>query len=203
MIYLDIETLDFFQDEHIKALPRTEQLKAIRFGCAVTYCADTDCWKEWAASETLDLWRYLSTHAPVVGWNIADFDLPIIYHQSGWAVWDTTQPATIDLFAEIRRTTGRWYKLEDVCQWKLGRGKLANGQKAAEWLRSGDSALVRKAFEYCRYDVELTVSLHSRLLSGEPLRLLPRPVRQELNELRWTLDGCERLPDESGAVSIR
>lgn len=202
-VYCDIETLDFFSDPHIKSLPRAEQLQAIRFGCAVTYCADANTWKEWTLEETFDLWHYLKVHAPVVGWNIVDFDLPIIYHTSGWAVWDNAQPAALDLFAEIRRTTGRWYKLEDVCQANLGRGKLADGQMAAEWLRSGDPALMRKAFEYCRYDVELTVSLHSRLLSGEPLRLLPRPARQELNELLWRLDGYERLPDESGAISLR
>lgn len=33
MIYLDIETLDFFEDAHIKALPREEQLAAMRLGC--------------------------------------------------------------------------------------------------------------------------------------------------------------------------
>lgn len=36
MIYLDIETLDFFSDPHIKSLPRDEQLAAMRLGCAVT-----------------------------------------------------------------------------------------------------------------------------------------------------------------------
>lgn len=44
MIYLDIETLDFFQDEHIKVLPRPIQLAAMRFGLGVTYNDQTTKW---------------------------------------------------------------------------------------------------------------------------------------------------------------
>lgn len=209
MIYLDIETLDFFSDPHIKALPRDQQLAAMKFGCAVTYDAAADEWREWVPGQIIDLYNYLCwCMQPVAGWNIISFDWPVIIgnaQRAGWQVleMETETVRFVDLFAEIRRTTGRWYKLEDVCQWNLGRGKLADGQKAAEWLRTGDPELVRKAMTYCRYDVELTVSLHSRLLSGEYLRLLPRPERQELNELWWRPDAIERLPDATGAVSMK
>lgn len=36
MVFLDIETTTFFQDEHIKALPRDQQIAAMEFGIAVT-----------------------------------------------------------------------------------------------------------------------------------------------------------------------
>lgn len=206
MVYLDIETLDFFSDPHIKSLPRSEQLQAIRFGCAVTYDARADEWLEW--TDALDLCEsILIWGRPIVGWNVQDFDWSVVVSNAEREGWNPLggeyQPQFIDLFDEIRKTTGRWYKLEDVCQWNLGRGKLADGQAAKEWLRSGDPDLVRQAFEYCRHDVELTVSLHSRLLSGEPLRLLPRPARQELNEIRWWLDRHERIPDATGAISTK
>lgn len=206
MVYLDIETLDFFSDPHIKSLPRAEQLQAIRFGCAVTYDARADEWLEW--TDALDLCEsILIWGRPIVGWNVQDFDWSVVVSSAQCAGWNPLggeyQPQFIDLFDEIRKTTGRWYKLEDVCLWNLGRGKLADGQAAAEWLRSGDPDLVRQAFKYCRHDVELTVSLHSRLLSGEPLRLLPRPARQKLNELLWRLDGYERLPDATGSISTK
>ena len=35
-VFLDIETTTWFSDPDIKALPRDQQLKAMRFGCAVT-----------------------------------------------------------------------------------------------------------------------------------------------------------------------
>jgi len=211
MIYLDIETLDFFQDDHIKVLPRDQQLAAMRFGCAVT-AADYDDggeteWFEWTDCNALCGALYVASKQTIVGWNIADFDLPVIKCNaacsSGYA-WQSWEPKTVDLFALIRQATGRWYSLETVAQHNLGRGKLADGQKAAEWLRSGDPALVAKAFEYCRHDVQLTIDLHQMLLRGEPLRLPARAKRQELNEVLWWLDGrTEWIPDALGTVSTR
>lgn len=201
MIYLDIETLDFFQDERIKALPRDKQLKAMRLGVAVT-CNDKNDFATYFPSDLGSLWCELYEADLVVGWNIADFDLPILrYH---WGEADLSRLNCCDIFAEIRTVTGRWYKLEDVAQANLGRGKLADGQKAAEWLRSGDAELIAKAVEYCRYDVQLTVDLHAILLSDQPLRLPPRLARQEINEILFWRDGrVERLPDALGALSTR
>lgn len=209
MLYIDLETLDFFQDEHIKTLPRNEQLAAMRFGCAVTYDAHNDEWNWWKEEQIVDLFNHVVWCCQsVIGWNIIDFDWPIIISNARRAGWNVLEIETetvrlFDLFAEIRRTTGRWYKLEDVCQATLGRGKLADGQKAAEWLRSGDPELARKALNYCRHDVQLVIELHGRLLRGDPLILPPRPARQELNEIRWWLDRQERIPDASGALSLK
>lgn len=210
-VYLDIETTTWFSDPHIKALPRAEQLAAMRFGCGVTATIDLydPSWQEWSESDIAGLYEYLVTcKRLVVGWNIIDFDWPVIMENARRAGVTVLEIETefvqfLDLFAEIRRTTGRWYKLEDVAVANLGRGKLADGQLAAEWLRSGDPDLVRRAIDYCRHDVLLTVSLHSILLRGDPLVLPPRAARQELNEIRWWLDRQERIPDASGALSMR
>lgn len=188
MIYLDIETLDFFQDPHIKALPRSEQLKAIRFGIAVTYDSDTDEWKEWRSEYARLLHGYLRGKA-VAGWNIRSFDLPIIASNADHEFNENAlQYAAFDLFDEIRRTTGRWYKLDVVADANLGRQKLSHGQQATEWLRSGHEQDIAKAFEYCREDVQLVVDLHQHLLDGNPLFLPKRPERKELNDIAWWLD---------------
>lgn len=207
MIYLDIETLDFFQDAHIKSLPRDQQLAAMRFGCAVTYRADLGTWQEWHTEHVVNLYDLLPwCDLPVVGWNIIDFDWPVILHNAerAGATINHTGVTIIDLFDLIRQATGRWYSLEAIAQHNLGRGKLADGQRAAEWLRSGDPAQVAKAMEYCRHDVQLTIDLHQMLLRGEPLRLPPRAKREEINEVLWWLSGkTEWLPDAVGAVSTR
>ncbi len=208
-VYLDIETTTFFQDPEIKALPRAEQLKAMRFGCGVTYNARNDEWRWWMAEEVSELFNYIVwCDCPVIGWNVVDFDWPVIVEntrRNGVTVLEieTETISFLDIFAEIRRATGRWYKLEDVAVANLGRGKLADGQLAAEWLRSGDPDLMRRAMDYCRHDVLLTVGLHSILLRGDPLILPPRAARQESNEIRWWLDRHERVPDASGEVSTR
>lgn len=215
-VFLDIETLDFFQDAHIKALPRDQQLKAMCFGCAVTcfvndeVASDEPVWQEWTANQIDALYHYLCwCNQQICGWNSLAFDWPVIINSAERAgvqlleiEHETVRHA--DLFDFIKQKTGRWYSLEVVAQHNLGRGKLADGQKAAEWLRSGDADLVAKALEYCRYDVQLTMDIAAILKRGEPLRLPPRPQRQELNEvLIWNDGRTERIPDATGAVSTK
>lgn len=207
MIYLDIETLDFFQDERIKSLARAEQLAAIRFGIAVTYWDQRDEWREWLPDQIIELWRYLNTDI-VAGWNIVEFDIPVIEYNLS-AIGHNYVKNTImlfDVFQRIRTQTGRWYKLEVIAQINLERGKSANGQQAAECLRDwhdkGNQASLRKALDYCHLDVELERDLYLHLAEGKPLRLPPRWARQELNEILWWLDGrIERIPDAAGALS--
>ena len=111
---------------------------------------------------------------------------------------------TLDLFADIRQHTGRWYGLGVVSEATLKRSKLADGQKAAEWLRSGDPADFQKAVEYCTADVELVRELYELWFHGSPIILPPRAERGEINLINWWYDGgFERVPDATGAVSTR
>lgn len=212
-IFLDIETTTWFDQPEIKAMPRDQQIKAMRFGCAVTCTVATDgaeLWREWTADQIAELYNYLCwANQPICGWNSLAFDWPVIINsaeRSGVRLLEIEHETVkhIDIFDFIKQKTGRWYNLESVAQHNLGRGKLADGQKAAEWLRSGDPDLVAKALEYCRHDVHLTMDLAAILKRGEPLRLPPRAQRQELNEvLIWNDGRTERVPDASGAVSTR
>lgn len=215
-VFLDIETTTWFDQDHIKALPRDQQIKAMRFGCAVTcfvndeVASDEPVWQEWTANQIDALYHYLCwANQQICGWNSLAFDWPVIINNAERAgvqlleiEHETVRHA--DLFDFIKEKTGRWYSLETVAQANLGRGKLADGQKAAEWLRSGEPDLVAKALEYCRYDVQLTMDLAAILKRGEPLRLLPRAQRQELNEvLIWNDGRTERIPDATGAISTK
>jgi hypothetical protein len=191
MIYLDIETLDFFQDPHIAALPRARQLAAIRFGLAATYDTDSGVWNHWFAGDLAALWDHLAGAEQVVGWNIVSFDLPVIganLARSGCTVQGGNPPCC-DLFDLIRRDTGRWYKLDVVAEANLSRRKLSHGQQASEWLRAGDAESLRLAAEYCQEDVQIVMDLHALLEAGKPLRLPARRQRREHNELLWWLDG--------------
>ncbi len=205
MIYLDIETLDFFQDDHIKSLPRHEQIAAMRFGLAVTIDDVAAKPNIWLASQVLDLYHYLVwCGVPVVGWNIDSFDLPVIVNNARRAGHKHETINTVDLFAKIRTATGRWYGLGAVAESNLNRAKLADGQEAAHWLRSGDPADLQKAIDYCRADVEITKQLHGILTAGNPLRLPPRAARGEINEIMYWGNGrIERIPDALGAVSTK
>ncbi len=99
MLYLDIETLDFFGDESLKHLPRPVQLQAMRFGLATLYndqAIPSAAWSQWWPADVhyplgrvawedgpdepgdlADLWRCLINQT-IVGWNIFDFDLAFL-----------------------------------------------------------------------------------------------------------------------------
>jgi len=218
MIYLDIETLDFFQDAHIKALPRPVQLLAMRFGMATTYDERTTTWTQYwpgkavpldgverlAGDAVLEwLWRSLMGQT-VLGWNIFDFDLPfLMLHlkaegQDAGEQWlDPMQ--VIDLMDLCRRASKafgreRWYKLQDVSMATLGRGKGGDGQQAAQDLASGDPERVAAAAAYCRQDVQLVVDLFAA--ARDTGLLLPaRPARGEIGDLRLWLTGSGTIRD--------
>lgn len=202
-IYWDIETLDFFQDPHIKRLPRAEQIQAIRFGIGVILWPDGMVEYNEPTEMYHDLcWSGYKT----VGWNTLGFDWPIVIASAqrvGYPILEVEHETVqhIDLFDAIRQATGRWYKLDVVADANLSRQKLAHGQQATEWLRSGDPEQIQRCFEYCQEDVQLVADLHAILLSGQPLTLPPRPERGEINEVRIWADGrTEWAPDAGGVV---
>lgn len=204
-IYLDTETTRFFADPEIARLPRAEQIPALAkyFGIGVTY--DTSYgWRSWQAHETPALWNALIGQQ-VVGWNVIWFDVPLV--QQAAVLAGVSDPGldpwfSLDLFAEIRTRTGRWYKLEEVAQVNLGRGKLGDGQQAAIWLRSGDPERIAQAAVYCREDVQLVIDLH--YVAQTAGLLLPARAKDPTPDVfRWWVnaDGSAwKLADAEGRV---
>lgn len=205
LIYLDTETTAFFSDPHIARLPRAEQIPALatHFGVAVSYDT-THGWREWWPEQVRALWHTLRDNQ-IAGWNVIHFDVPLI--QQAAALAGESDPGldpwtALDLFAEIRTHTGRWYKLEEIAQANLGRGKSGDGQSAAEWLRSGDAALRSRAADYCRLDVQLVIDLHA-LAQRDGLILPPRARDVDLATYRYWIsdDGSHwQLAVDGGQV---
>lgn len=131
MLYLDIETLDFFSDPAIARLPRPVQLRAMRFGLATLYddqAPPGTAWSQWWPADTAyplgrvaweggaiepatmgDLWKYLINQV-IVGWNIFDFDIAyLMLHVNAEGDYDGDpwlDPMTlIDLMACLKRAT--------------------------------------------------------------------------------------------------
>lgn len=190
-LYLDIETETFFNDPDLAAMPREAQIMAIPFGLAVTY-VEQGGWKTWFSEDAAALWKVLTFEpVTVVGFNIQQFDLPIIYHSAGarGGAW----PRVVDFFEQIKAATGRYAKLDDVARATLGRSKTADGKQAAQWLRDGE---IDNVVAYCREDVEIVKALHQHALQGEPL-ILPRQFgKYKANETEIAL-----WLDESGQWS--
>jgi hypothetical protein len=188
-ITFDIETLKFFNDTAIKRMPREAQFMALEFGCAVAFIDDERRDYE-GQMGAIDLWNDLMQADTIVTFNGLSFDLPLVAFEyaratGGYPGWP---PATqIDLLDIPKQATGRWYKLEELAQANLGRGKTADGFKAAEWLRSGDPVQMRQALDYCAEDVRLTAALW-RLCLDELLILPPQPAKKKYDGYLLAID---------------
>jgi hypothetical protein len=196
-IYLDIEILDWFSDPEIVKLEKWRQHASLRFGLATTH-TESDGFQVWWPDQVAALYHYIrGADGPLVTWNGDEFDLPYLIVQAikAGATIDpwTELPGSLDLMSLIRQQSKRidgkerWYKLDVIAQSNLGRGKIGHGDEAAEWLRSGDAELVRRAAEYCQDDVQLVMDLHAKLIAGESLICPARPDLREFRELHIKL----------------
>lgn len=176
-LYFDIETLDL--------IPPDRDLSKVRFGIGVTQETGADA-RTWQTVQVSELARYLlnSDAEKIVGWNILDFDLRVLEHNTG-IMLGMLRGCVFDLMHEIRVDTRRWYKLDAIAVANLDRLKIGRGDLAVEWLNSGDPQQIAQAFDYCRDDVELVIQLHEKILRGEPLRLPARATRKEHNDYWW------------------
>lgn len=205
-VYLDTEVSRFFADPDIKALPRSRQLDAIAasFGVGVTY-SERDGWQTW--TNAAELWSHLIGKR-IISWNGTAFDVPVIQKAANLAGYPDAalNPwSELDLFAECRTRTGRWYKLGQIAEANLGRGKIGDGQSASEWLRTGD---FERAAAYCKDDVQLVIDLHL-VAQREGLLLPPKsgdtrdPNFDTTYRLWLNEDGSQwRLRDETRGVEL-
>jgi uncharacterized protein YprB with RNaseH-like and TPR domain len=121
--------------------------------------------------ESLDQLRELlrSCTGPVVTFNGAHFDLPMLDH---WFRGVLGKPLEIvfhyDLMAEIVRVTGRRISLDRICQYTFGEEKLTwDFRDNARVWRDEPHRLI----DYNRVDVDLTHELFRRVLRGQHLFL--------------------------------
>jgi hypothetical protein len=166
-LFLDCETLNSLDDLDMAKLLPQARVNALRFGLAATY-DELFGWRTWTMSLANLLWTHLTmAGVRVVGWDILDYDLPIIRH----AAHHDEPVLALDLAAEINAATGRQYKLDTIARANLGRGKILDTHLVINWLRAGDSASMTKATEHCRSNVHLVMDLLVLSTRGQKLLL--------------------------------
>ena len=106
---------------------------------------------------------------PVVTFNGAHFDLPILDH---WMQGTLSEPLVVrqhyDLMAEIVRAAGRRISLDRLCLYTFGEEKVT-------WDHRGNTRAwaeqPQRLIDYNRVDLDLTHELFMRVLRGEYLFL--------------------------------
>lgn len=193
-IVISTLTLNSFNDPEIMRLPRYKRTAAMQYGYSVTHADGEEEPRVWDRNQAADLWTYLDQPGNcIVGFNVIDFDLPIIQNASGlpYSIWQLT---TVDPFRIIREKTGRWYKQHVLAMINLGHGRGGDGfGDPTDWLRSGDPEQVNRAIEYCKAGVILNREMFAILQSGKPLLLPAQPEREFYDQQYFYLDPYPRF----------
>lgn len=170
IIFLDIETsLTFAQVKAINDNPAMANPIFATFGDWIAVTSQDGVYELWTKPRATELMTHLTT-APVTGWNILSFDLPIVAltaMNQGAINWQTNID-TIDLFALISRQARRqfgvevFYKLEDVAQLNFGFGKDNDSARIPSMFVSNHAAVI----EHCKRDVGLESWIYLQARAG-------------------------------------
>lgn len=135
------------------------------------------------------LFRAFDDADRIVGYNVLDFDFPLLQKYYGVRQrrrYVEHRVKTIDLFHDIRATTGVWLKLNVLLNANEIPAKSSSGSQAVAWWESGERS---KLEAYCMTDVRLTATLAALpsllvpVFPGEPPFVVhPAHARTALSE---------------------
>jgi DEAD/DEAH box helicase domain-containing protein len=97
----------------------------------------------------------LLTATKVIGFNIEEFDYPVLSAYRPEV--NFKKIPTLDLLKEFYKANGFRVSLDNLAQSTLGVGKSADGLAALAWYKEGRMDLIEK---YCRDDVDVTRQLY-------------------------------------------
>lgn len=104
--------------------------------------------------EVPKMFPFLENASQIIGFNILDFDLPVI---NAYYVGKLTQFTTLDLMTDVVQSLGFRIALDDLIRETLGMTKQGHGLLAIEYFKSGE---IEKLKKYCQSDVEITKKLY-------------------------------------------
>jgi len=157
-ITFDIETKNTFEDIG----ENTPALLDISIVCI--HDSKTNTYDSFLEDDFDRLWPILEKADMLIGYNSDHFDIPLLNkHYAG----DLTIIKSLDILKEIKNSTGRRFKLDNVAQTTLGEGKSGNGLEAITWWKNGEIEKIRK---YCLDDVRITKGVYDFALKNNYLK---------------------------------
>ncbi len=157
-VVFDIETI---HDGPSFFMPELDKLDISVVGI---YDSLTDSYQAFEKWELGKLWPILEKTDVLVGYNSDHFDIPVL---NRFYPGELGHIKSVDLLKEIKNTVGRRFKLDNVAQATLGRGKSGDGMQAFEWWRAGEREKVK---EYCLDDVRITKEIFDYALKNGTLK---------------------------------
>ena len=148
-IFFDLETQKSFQE-----VGGRENLKLLRVSVAVTFATATNEFKAYTEKEVASLVADLKAAERVVGFNILNFDYPVLKAYTNERLNDLP---SLDLLDDLYNKLGFRVGLDALAEATLGKNKSADGLQAIEWFKQGK---IEELIAYCRDDVAVTKALY-------------------------------------------
>ena len=143
-VVFDIETKNIFQDVGSN---NPEDLDISVVG---VYDYETDKYLTFLQEEFDKMWSFFKKADVIITFNGEYFDIPLLnkyYKKAGHG--DLKNIRSLDIFKEVKQTSGRWLKLDKIAEGTFGINKVGDGLEAVKWWRTGEIDKIKK------YDFEL------------------------------------------------
>ncbi len=171
-IVFDIETKNIFQEVGSR---NPEDLDISLVGL---YEYETNKYHSFLEEEFEELWKILKKADVLISFNGDYFDIPLLnkyYKKAG--LGDLSKIRSLDIFREIKNSSGRWLKLDKIAEGTFGINKSGNGLEAVAWWRQGEIEKIRK---YCLQDVKITKDIYEFALKNKKLIFKEGPFMKEV-----------------------
>jgi len=148
-VVLDLETKKSFQE-----VGGRDRHHLLGVSVAGVYCYRDDSWRAFEEHEIGALEALLASADRVIGFNIRDFDLPVLAPYLRRAVKEFP---TLDLMRAVEEALGFRMALANLAAHTIGAAKSGSGLDALQWWKEGKIDLIK---QYCLQDVRVTRDLY-------------------------------------------
>ncbi len=142
------------------------------------YDYETDKYYAFLQEEFEKMWEFIKKADMLITFNGEYFDIPLLnkyYKKAG--LGDLKDIRSLDLFKEIKNTSGRWLKLDKVASGTFGVSKIGDGLDAVKWWRTGEIEKIKK---YCLDDVKITKDIYEFALKNKKIIFKEGPFTKEI-----------------------
>lgn len=171
-IVFDIETRNIFQDVGSRD-PVDLDISIVGL-----YDYETDKYHTFLQEEFDKMWDFIKKADVLITFNGDYFDIPLLnkyFHKAG--LGDLKTIRSLDIFREVKNSSGRWLKLDKIAEGTFGINKSGNGLEAVAWWRTGEIEKIRK---YCLDDVKITKDVYEFALKNKKIIFKEGPFTKEI-----------------------
>lgn len=171
-IVFDIETKNIFQDVGSRN-PADLDISLVGL-----YDYETNKYTSYLQEEFEEMWKIIQKADVLISFNGDYFDIPLLnkyYKKAG--LGDLTKIRSLDIFREIKNSSGRWLKLDKIAEGTFGINKSGDGLEAVAWWRQGEIDKIRK---YCLDDVKITKDVYEFALKNKKVIFKEGPFTKEI-----------------------